>query len=132
MRYLGVDFGLRRVGLAISEGSLASPWKVLEVKGFSDAVDKISKIIKDGEFQKIVVGLPEGKMGGNVTGFVNALRKNGIDAETADETLSSKKAMDQMIEENIPLKKRRSNDDIAAAIILQNYLDSRPSVIASD
>ncbi len=123
MKYLGIDFGLRRIGLAISEGNIASPWKVLEVKGFSDALEKTSKIIQDGGFEKIVVGLPEGKMGKNVTGFVNALRKNGIDAETADETLSSKQATEQMIEENIPLQKRRSKDDVAAAIILQNYLE---------
>ena len=125
MKYLGIDFGLRRIGLAISEGDLASPWQILEVKSFSDAVEKTSIIIKEGHFQKIVVGLPEGKMGKKVVGFVNALKKQGFEVETADETLSSRRALEQMISENIPRKKRRSNDAAAAAIILQNYLDSK-------
>ncbi len=123
MKYLGIDFGLRRIGLAISEGNIASPWQVLEVKSFSDTVEKISKIIKDGSFNKVVVGMPEGKMGQNVIGFTNALKKMGILIETSDETLSSKNAMQDMIKQGVPQKKRRFNDARAAAIILQNYLD---------
>lgn len=125
MKYLGIDFGLRRIGLAISEGNLASPWQVLEVKNFSDAVEKISKIIKDGSFNKVVVGMPEGKMGQNVLGFIKALKRMGFEVETTDETLSSKNALQSMIEQGIPQKKRCFNDAQAAAIILQNYLDSR-------
>ncbi len=123
MKYLGIDFGLRRIGLAVSEGELASSWQVLEVKNFSDAVEKVSKIIKEGGFEKIIVGLPEGKMGQNVIGFTNALKKMRILIETSDETLSSKNAMQDMIKQGVPQKKRRFNDARAAAIILQNYLD---------
>lgn len=125
MKYLGVDFGLRRIGLAISESEIASSWQVVEVKNFKDAVEKISKIIKDGLFQKVVIGLPEGKMGQNVIGFANALKKLGFEIETSDETLSSKKALQDMIEQEIPQQKRRFNDARAAAIILQNYLDNK-------
>ncbi len=124
MKYLGVDFGQRRIGLAISEGELVSPWKILEVKGLKDSVEKVSKIITNENFKKIVIGLPEGKMGKNVVGFVNALKKKEFEVETADETLSSRKALEIMIEQGTKQKKRRSNDAIAAAIILQNYLDS--------
>ncbi len=125
MKYLGIDFGLKRMGFAISEGQLASPWQVLEVVGFKDSIDKTLKIIKGDSFEKIVVGLPEGKMGKTVLGFVKALRKVGLDVETTDETLSSHQAITQMIELNISQKKRRILDDTAAAIILQNYLDSK-------
>ncbi|MCR4305844.1 MAG: Holliday junction resolvase RuvX [Candidatus Daviesbacteria bacterium] len=124
MKYLGVDFGLRRIGLAISEGELASPWQILEVRGFQDAVEKTVKIIKEGEFDKIVVGLPEGKMGKNVVGFVKALKKGGFEVETFEETLSSKKALESMIEQGVRQKKRRHEDAYSAAGILQNYLDS--------
>lgn len=124
MKYLGIDFGLKRVGLAISEGKLASPWQVLVVKDFSDALKKVLKIIKDEQFQKIVVGLPEGQMGQNVTGFINALKMVGIFVETADETLSSQQAKKVMIEAGIPQKKRRHEDAYSAAEILQNYLDN--------
>ncbi len=125
MRYLGIDFGLRRIGLAVSEGELATSWQVLEVKNFKEGIEKVSKIIKKEEFEKVIVGLPEGKMGKSVIGFINALKKAGFLIETSDETLSSKNAMLDMIEMGIPQEKRKHNDAQAAAIILQNYLDNR-------
>lgn len=125
MRYLGVDYGLRRVGLAASEGELSSPLTTIEVKNLQDATQKVSQFASINEFTKIVVGLPEGKIGQTVLGFVKALKKLGLDVETADETLSSQLATQQMIRSNIPQKARRRNDAEAAAIILQNYLDSQ-------
>lgn len=125
MKYLGVDFGLRRIGLATSEGNLAAPLNLVEVKGFKDAVEKITQIAKQENFDKIVIGLPEGKMGKTVLGFVKALKKTGLDVDFADETLSTQQALDHMIELKIPQKKRRFRDDIAAALILQNYLDNQ-------
>ena len=124
MKYLGVDFGLRRIGLATSEGELASPWQILEVKSFSDALTKVSKVISEGKFDKIVVGLPEGKMGKNVVGFVKVLRKQDFEVETFEETLSSKRALEAMLEQGVPQKKRRHEDAYSAAEILQNYLDN--------
>ncbi|MDO8577056.1 MAG: Holliday junction resolvase RuvX [Candidatus Daviesbacteria bacterium] len=124
MKYLGVDFGLRRIGLATSEGKLSSPWQILEVKSFSDAVEKTSTVIKEGEFEKIIVGLPEGKMGKNVVGFVTALKKRGFEVETFEETLSSKRALAVMIEQGIRQKNRRHKDAYSAAEILQNYMDA--------
>lgn len=126
MKYLGVDFGLRHIGLAISEGELASPLKIIEVKGFKDGVEKISKFIEQEGFTQIIVGLPEGKIGQTILGFVNALKKLGFDVMTFDETLSTRQAVALRLKSNTPRKKRRFNDATAAAIILQNYLDSRP------
>lgn len=125
MKYLGIDFGLKRIGLAVSEGELASPWQILEVNNFSDAIEKISGVIKNSSFEKIVIGLPEGKMGKNVIGFIKALSKKGIEVETADETLSSKNALQTMIEQGVKEKKRHLQDAYSAAEILQNYLDQR-------
>lgn len=123
MKYLGVDFGLRRVGMATSEGILASPLHTIEVRNLQDAVQKVSQLAKDQAFTKIVVGLPEGKMGQTVLRFVKALKKMGFEVETEDEILSSQRAIQEMIELGIPKKARRVNDAQAAAIILQNYLD---------
>lgn len=125
MQYLGIDFGLRRVGLACSEGDLAAPLKIIKVKGLIDAAGKISEFVKKEKVDKVIVGLPEGKMGQTVLGFVKALRKKGLDVDTADETLSSQKATSWMIESNVPKKGRRINDAYSAAIILQQFLDSR-------
>lgn len=125
MKYLGIDFGLKRVGLAISEGTLASPLKTIEVRGLVDAIEKVGEIAQSQGFTKIVVGLPEGKMGQTVLGFVKALKKKELDVVTTDETLSSQQAIQRMIELNIPKKLRLTNDAYSAAIILQNYLDSQ-------
>lgn len=124
MKYLGIDFGLRRIGLALSEeGIIASPLKTIEVKGFKDALIQVSEFIQREKFDKIVVGLPEARMGTNVLAFIKALKKMGFDVITSDETLSSQKATLQMVELNIPKNKRRFNDATAAAVILQQFLD---------
>lgn len=124
MKYLGIDFGLKKIGLAMSAGELASPWQIIDVRNFTDAVEKISRIIVDGDYNKVVVGLPEGKTGKNVAGFVNALGKRGFKVDIADETLSSQKALETMIETGIRRRKRHHEDAYSAAEILQNYLDS--------
>ena len=125
MKYLGIDFGLRRIGLATSEGEIASPLKIVEVKGFKDAVGKILEIVEIESIDRIVIGLPEGKMGQAVLGFIKALKKTGLDVITADETLSSKKALQQMVDLSISKKERRANDSFAAGIILQEWLDQQ-------
>lgn len=124
MRYLGIDFGLKRVGLATSEGTIASPYKVLEVRGLKDAVLKVEQVIKEG-FDQIVVGLPEGKMGQTVKSFIRQFKKDGINVIEVSEVLSTQNAIRQMIKLNIPKKKRRENDAYSAAIILQDYLDEK-------
>lgn len=124
MRYLGIDFGLRRIGLATSEyGQLASPWQVLEVNSLKDALEKVKKITTESQFDKIVVGLPEGSIGKTVLGFIKALKQTGLNVESTDEALSTKKAISQMIELNVSRDRRKRNDAYSAAIILQNYLD---------
>ena len=124
VKYLGLDFGLKRVGLAISEGTLASPFKILEVNNFQDALGQVVELVSKEKIDRVVVGLPEGKISKTVIGFIKALKKQGLDVESADETLSSQKALQQMIESDISKKGRRVNDSVAAAIILQDYLDS--------
>ena len=123
MKYLGVDFGLKRVGLATSEGDLASPWKIIEGSSYKDLLEKL-KISAEG-FDKLIVGLPEGEMGKKVEKLVKDLQASGFDVEITDETLSSQNATAMMVELNISKEKRSKNDAYSAAIILQNYLASR-------
>lgn len=124
MKYLGVDYGLKRIGLAISEGTLASPLKVLEISSLNDAVNKMIQIIKVENVDQVVVGMPEGETGKKVQKFVKKLKQNGLDVKEADETLSSQNALSDMIASGIPREKRKTTDATAAAIILQEYLDS--------
>lgn len=123
MKYLGIDFGLRRVGLATSEGQIASPGKVIAGSSFKDL---LNKLIKEAQgFDKLVVGMPEGKMGEVVKKLVKSLRSHDLEVIETDETLSTQQAVSQMVTFNIPKKKRRVNDAYSASIILQRYLDSR-------
>lgn len=124
MKYLGIDFGLRRIGLATSNGELSTPYKLLEVKNLKMGVKQILELVQKEGFEKIIVGLPEGKIGKTVLEFIKALRKNGLEVIEADETLSTQVALKEMIEQGVSKKKRGMNDSAAAAIILQNYLDS--------
>lgn len=123
MLYLGVDFGIKRIGLAVSEGDLATPFKIMTVKNFQDGLHQIQQEAMKLAVEKIVIGLPEGEMGKLVNKLAKSLVKEGFQVEVADETLSSKKATLKMIEIGISKKKRRQIDDVAAAIILQGFLD---------
>lgn len=123
MHYLGIDFGLKRVGMATSEGLLASPYKVIEGKGVKDLAEKV--IDEASGFDVVIVGMPEGKMSQNVRGFIKLLKGGGLEVEEADETLSSYQAQQILIAQGVGKKKRALNDTQAAAIILQHWLDQR-------
>lgn len=127
MKYLGIDFGLKKIGLAISEGTLASPYKVLHVKNQADALIKTEDILKQENISQVVIGLPESGVRTAVLKFIAKLKLK-IPVETADETLSSKQATLEMIELGINKKKRMEEDAYSAAAILQGYLDNLKAI----
>lgn len=123
MRYLGIDYGKKKVGLAISDGQLASPLKVIEVNGLVDAVQKIERVIEQEGVERVVIGKPEsGEARKMVEECVKILEKK-IGVEEAEETLSTKQAQNELITMGFSREKRRNEDSQAAAIMLQNYLD---------
>lgn len=124
MKYLGIDYGKKKVGLAISEGEIASPLKIIEVSSLVDALQKVEQVIRDEKIDKVVLGLPEsGEAAAAVRKFAQELKKN-IEVIYADETLSSQSALDTMIDLGIPKKERSKEDAYSASLILQNFLDS--------
>lgn len=124
MRYLGVDYGLKRAGLALSEGRFSVPFKIIRVQSLEGAVEQICQIVTREQIDVVVVGLPEAKMGKITSKFIKALSGKGLEVLAADETLSSKNALQIMIASGVPKKKRHEIDAVAAAEILQNYLDN--------
>jgi len=138
MRVLGVDFGSRRVGLAISDPSrtLARPLTTLSVRSEGDAVRQVATMIaelaaeSDG-LAAIVVGLPARLDGspndatGRVSRFVEQLRAySAIPIHTEDERLSSREAESRLaIRERDWRKRKAALDAAAAAVVLQDYLD---------
>ena len=133
-RYLGVDYGKKRIGLAISDimGIFAQPFDVIESKGLKNNIDNILKIVKEKEISCVVVGKPvnmnasEGEMTEFVTEFIEELKKvTDIKIELIDERLTTAQAERVLIEEaNISREKRKGiKDKLAATFILQTYLD---------
>ena len=133
-RILGIDYGKKRIGLAMSDimGIIAQPFDVIESKGLANDVINILQIVKDKEVSTIVVGIPknmnntEGEMAETAKNFVEELKKQTeIPVEVMDERLTTVQAERMLTEEaNISRKKRKGvRDKIAATFILQTYLD---------
>lgn len=127
MKILGIDYGRRKLGLAISEGYLSEPWKVLRVENLDEALKKVTQIIKDEKIEKVVIGVSEGEMGRESKDFgMNLQQELEIQVDTHDETLSTQDAVRLAIEAGMGRKKRNEMEDaFAASIILQDYLDSK-------
>lgn len=136
MRYLGVDIGKKRTGLAISDptGLIARPLEV--VAGGADAAAlgrALRPIVEREEVEGLVVGLPR-RMGGEegpeavharAVG-VHLARAFGLPVEMWDERLSTVEATDRLIEAGLGREERKDQvDKVAAALILQDFLDSR-------
>ena len=103
MTIIGIDFGDRRVGIAKSEGVLASGVCTVKVTGIEDAVEKTAMKIQELGGTKIVLGLPrnmdgsEGFRAERTRRFAEMLtQKTGIDCEFMDERLSTAEAYTYM------------------------------------
>lgn len=125
MKYLGLDWGLKKIGLAVSEGKLASPLLNLEINGLSDGVEKIVNLVKKEDIHLVVLGKPEGKMGKVVEKTYQSFLKKKIKIILADETLSTHDAKKIMLEMGFGRDARKDDNAFAAAIILQRYLDEK-------
>jgi putative holliday junction resolvase len=140
MRTLGIDFGKRRIGLAMSDagGKLATPGEVLEANSVPQALDKIMRVIDVEGVERLVVGLPlnmDGTRGGaakEVTEFGRLLvQRSGKKVIFVDERLSSFQAEQDLTaakREGRKLTrqaKKRHLDAVAAANFLQDFLDGK-------
>lgn len=126
MKYLGVDWGLKRIGLALSEGELANPLMSVNIAGLKDGVEKIRNLVEKEGIGVIVIGQPEGEMGVLVEKAIKELSKINVEVAVGDETLSTQIAKKEMINLRKGKKARRDDNAMAAAIILQRYLDEKP------
>jgi putative holliday junction resolvase len=130
-RSLGVDYGTKRVGLAISDplGLTARP---LSVVPRSSVVDEVVNLVKRQDVGTIVVGLPTGLSGEEGMSASEARKladelgsATGVQVVLVDERYTSRMAEGALLESGMRRQKRRESvDKVAAAIILQDYLDS--------
>lgn len=128
MKILGIDYGEKRIGLAISDETqiLARELDILSPKEFWGS---INQIILNHSITKIVLGWPlnmqgrETKKTQEISNFKSELsKKTGLPVETADERLSSKMA--QSISGS-----KHNLDSLAAQILLQNFLDKKQNAL---
>lgn len=133
MKYIGVDFGDARVGIASTDlsGTIASAVCVIKVNGLNDSVDKVAAKCTELGGKAIVVGLPKTSFGTDeyrvdrTKRFATALEeKTGLPVCFCDERFSTYEATRYLSEGGVYGSKRKKVlDAVAAQIILQSYVD---------
>jgi len=134
MKILGIDYGEKRIGLAVSDPShtVAHSLKALERKGTRNYFKEIKSLVEENWVGRIVVGLPRnmdgslGKKSKEVLDFVKELEKVvKVPVVTWDERLTTVSAERILREAELSREKRKTIlDKLSACIILQSYLES--------
>lgn len=137
MRLIGLDIGEARVGVAVSDpgGTIASPLTVLDARLLARDIRPLRTLAEDYEAGGLVIGLPlsmngtEGKQAKSVRAVGDRIgRELGLGVVYADERLSSATASRAMSAGGVNAKQQRGRlDMVAAAVILQAYLDGAGS-----
>jgi putative Holliday junction resolvase len=140
VRCLAFDVGDRRVGLALSDpsGVIASPLTVIERRSKAEDFGRIARLVRQHEAGCLVVGHPlraDGSSGPQarkveryVAALTESLQADGLEADVVfwDEHSSTQMAQDAMISSGRRRKHRHARlDAVAAAVILQDYLDAQ-------
>lgn len=142
MRVLGIDFGERRIGLALSDptGTLASPLPTLRRRlGKRPPFAEMERIVQEFEVTEIVIGLPLAPGGGDspwtdvVRGVAAKLeRRAGVPVHLVDERFTSARAERTLQSLALPRRKRAERgrvDALSAVLILQGWLDRKKADI---
>lgn len=131
MKYLAIDYGTKNIGIAISNssGTISFPYKVLN--NSENVVSEILKIIEDNSVDKVIVGKPVNLSGKenistkNALNFYEKLKEKFENVELFDERLTTSLAHVIGGKMGVNNKKRKKKvDQIAASIILNDYLQS--------
>ncbi len=136
-RILGIDYGSKRIGIAISDPTQLIAQGVTTLMNSEKAVQQIVDLAKTEEVVRIVVGMPysadggKGKKAMEVDEFIKSLKQLTTTAiDTWDESYSSVNAHSAFVEIGMKRKKRQQKfrvDEMAARLMLQEYLDNHRS-----
>lgn len=131
---MGVDYGTSRIGVALSDQLhvTAQPYRVVKADAFDE---QVRLIVLEQDVERIVVGLPTHLKGRNDTAaraaneFAERIRAiAGVPVEMADERFTTAVAQSVLIESGVRREKRKGIvDKVAAAVLLQRWLDSQTS-----
>jgi putative Holliday junction resolvase len=134
MRILALDHGTKRIGVAISDElkMIAQPVEFIPAEPFAAFIGRLKELLLEKQVELILVGMPRNMNGSygpaalKVEQFVAALKTAvTVPIKTWDERLTSAQANRFLIQGNVRREKRKEKvDQMAAAILLQSYLDS--------
>lgn len=133
-RIIGIDFGLSKVGIAISDpfGIISMPLETIRYKNQKDLIERLKKIALEKNVKTLVIGYPlnmnykENSMTEIIDKFKVVMESNDFEIYLEDERLSSQYAKKIMIQQNIKTGKNKEMVDVlSASIILQTYLDRK-------
>jgi putative Holliday junction resolvase len=136
LKFLGIDYGTKRIGLAANIASLVEPLFVIDNKTDTShpivdekSLTQIAKICEEKKIDKIVLGLSEALMAQKIKFFSSLLEeKIKLPIVLVDETLSSHEVGRRMKEAGFKLKKRQGPiDHYSAALILEDFLETLSS-----
>jgi putative holliday junction resolvase len=137
MRTLALDHGTVRIGVAVSDelGVIAQPLEFIPADPFTAFLERLKRLVAERDIGHILVGMPRNMDGSygpaaeKVHEFVRQLRDAfTIPIQTWDERLTSVQAQRMLREASVKgTKQRLKVDQMAAAILLQSYLDAQPS-----
>jgi len=133
MRVLGIDFGSKRIGVAISDetATIGQPLEFILAEPLSNALQRLADLVRARNVGEIVVGLPRNMNGSygpaaeKTREFIAALQPHvTVPIKTWDERLTTFEANRFLIASGMRREKRKTKvDQTAAAILLQSYLD---------
>ncbi|RMF05001.1 MAG: Holliday junction resolvase RuvX [Chloroflexi bacterium] len=133
MRLMALDVGEKRIGIATSHGIFASPHSVLRRKSKKEDFARLRRLIAELEIERLIIGMPYslsapdgiGPQARRIQRYAEALAPEiSIPIEFFDERYSTVDAQDKL---RLAGNKKVPIDAAAAAVILQNYLDSHNS-----
>lgn len=126
MRILAIDYGRKKVGLALATSKIAAPHSVITFSNKKELIERLRKVINEEEVDQIVIGISEGEMAAETKKFGEDIKKEfGLDIFYQDETLTTNEAQKLAQQAGIKRKKRRRLEDAySAALILQAQIDS--------
>jgi len=135
MRILGIDHGTKRIGLALSDElqMIAQPFDFFPAEPFVEFLARLEELIREKSVEQIVIGMPRNMNGtygpatDKVKKFIEQLKETiQVPIRAWDERLTSVEANRLLIQGNVRREKRKEKVDMmAAAILLQSFLDSQ-------
>ena len=133
MRILALDHGTKRIGVAVSDETktIAQPLEYILAEPFADFLARLKQLLADKQVELILIGMPRNMDGSygpaaqKVQAFVVALKAEvAMPIKTWDERLTSTMANRALLQGNVRRDQRKEKvDKMAAAILLQSYLD---------